>query len=103
MILSERKRGCEAVLDGKRWELGWGRRQGEGALGVAARIDIAVGVGFGGDALLLVLGSGRRGIRFRLGKGLRVLLRNLDGCIGISIWVEGEGKVGTYASYLLLS
>jgi hypothetical protein len=85
MIQSERKRGCEVVLDGKRWELGRGRRQGEGALGVVARIDIAVGVGFGGDALLVVLGSGRRGIRLRLGKGLRVLLRNLDGCIGISI------------------
>jgi hypothetical protein len=48
---------------------------------VVARIDIAVGigVGFGGDALLVVLGNGRRGIRFRLGKELRVLLRNLDG------------------------
>ena len=50
-------------------------------LGVVARIDIGIGVGagFGGDALLVVPGSGRRGIRFRPAKGLLVLLRSLDG------------------------
>jgi hypothetical protein len=52
---------------------------------VVARSDIAVGVGFDGDALLVVLGSGQRGIRFRLEKVLRVLLRNLDDCFVISI------------------
>lgn len=60
---------------------------------MVARIDIAVGigVGFGGDALLVVLGNGRRGIRFRLGKELRVLLRNLDGC-SLLVYELKEGK-----------
>jgi len=61
--------------------LGRGRRLGGVVLGVVARIDIGIGVGagFGGDALLVVPGSGRQGIRFRPAKGLLVLLRSLDG------------------------
>jgi hypothetical protein len=61
---------------------------------VVARIDIGVGVGFGGDALLVVLVSERRGIRFRPAKELLELLQNLDGCILISMRARGRGRMG---------
>jgi hypothetical protein len=54
---------------------------------VVAQVDIGVGVGvgFGEDARLGFLESVQRGIRFRPAKELLVSLRNLGGCIFISI------------------